>query len=407
MTARILFFLAFLGSSLHAAPPTVGQWELRKKESGGMVSHGITWADGQVIVLDTGVPEAITLDKVAVGLNNVENIAISTYVGSTNWTTVGTITTGTWNATAIALGKIAQGGATSGQALTWNGSAWAPTTIAAGITIGSTAISGGTSGRLLTSGSVVGELTLGSGVETLLGSFTTTNANAALSGDDFAFLGVANTFLDSQVITDGDGDPFRVQNGGSDRFKVSTTATAGGFWVGHASYHAYEAGGNTWVYSYAGGERCRLVFGQNAYSILVKTTGGAGTGLLVADNSYYNSYIGGMLLDNTTVRTFLIEPIGRDVMGGYTGPGHTMRIKGGDGQTASAGAAGGEMQISGGAAGGSGNNNGGDVHLIGGAATGSGAKGGIYLDLDSLPTTDPGVSGRLWRDGDTVKISHP
>lgn len=42
-----------------------------------------------------------TLDKSAVGLGNVENTALSTWAGSTNLTTLGTVTTGTWSATAI------------------------------------------------------------------------------------------------------------------------------------------------------------------------------------------------------------------------------------------------------------------------------------------------------------------
>jgi hypothetical protein len=46
-----------------------------------------------------------TLDKAAVGLSNVENTALSTWAGSANITTVGTIATGTWNATEIGVNK--------------------------------------------------------------------------------------------------------------------------------------------------------------------------------------------------------------------------------------------------------------------------------------------------------------
>lgn len=49
---------------------------------------------------------------------------------------------------SLALARLAQGGATSGQALAWNGSAWAPATIASGITIGTTTANG-TAGRVL------------------------------------------------------------------------------------------------------------------------------------------------------------------------------------------------------------------------------------------------------------------
>lgn len=47
-----------------------------------------------------------TLDKIAVGLANVENTALSTWNGSTNITTLGTIATGVWNGTIIADNKI-------------------------------------------------------------------------------------------------------------------------------------------------------------------------------------------------------------------------------------------------------------------------------------------------------------
>lgn len=44
-----------------------------------------------------------TLDKTAVGLSNVENTALSTWTGSANVTTLGTIATGTWNGTTVAV----------------------------------------------------------------------------------------------------------------------------------------------------------------------------------------------------------------------------------------------------------------------------------------------------------------
>lgn len=47
-----------------------------------------------------------TLDKSAVGLGSVENTALSTWAGSTNITTLGTIATGVWSGTAIAANKL-------------------------------------------------------------------------------------------------------------------------------------------------------------------------------------------------------------------------------------------------------------------------------------------------------------
>lgn len=50
---------------------------------------------------------ALTLTKAMVGLSNVENTKLSTWTGSTNITTLGTITAGTWNGTSIAANKLA------------------------------------------------------------------------------------------------------------------------------------------------------------------------------------------------------------------------------------------------------------------------------------------------------------
>lgn len=49
----------------------------------------------------------LALVKTDVGLGNVENTALSTWAGSTNITTLGTITSGVWNGTAIANANLA------------------------------------------------------------------------------------------------------------------------------------------------------------------------------------------------------------------------------------------------------------------------------------------------------------
>lgn len=55
----------------------------------------------------TGSPEVLSAatTKTLLSLNNVENTALSTWTGSTNLTTLGTIGTGSWNATNIPLNK--------------------------------------------------------------------------------------------------------------------------------------------------------------------------------------------------------------------------------------------------------------------------------------------------------------
>lgn len=166
MIHRILTSLCFftLCAACRAAP-AAGQVEVRIFGSGGYVSTPLTWSNGQIIMKSGGVPTATTLDKAAVGLGNVENTALSTWAGTTNVTTVGTIGTGTWNATAIALGKIAQGGATTGQVLTWSGAAWEPAAGGSGLTVDTTAVSGGSVGNVFfhKTGNVLGEIATSTG----------------------------------------------------------------------------------------------------------------------------------------------------------------------------------------------------------------------------------------------------
>lgn len=64
-----------------------------------------------------------TLDKTAVGLGNVENTALSTWAGTTNVTTLGTITTGTWNAGSVTSSGVVSlaAGSASAPALAFTG----------------------------------------------------------------------------------------------------------------------------------------------------------------------------------------------------------------------------------------------------------------------------------------------
>lgn len=80
------------------------------------------WSGSAYIYITSGAVDSVagktgvvTLVKADVGLGNVENTAISTWAGTANITTLGTITTGTWNATTI---SIAKGGTGSTDATT-------------------------------------------------------------------------------------------------------------------------------------------------------------------------------------------------------------------------------------------------------------------------------------------------
>ncbi|MFZ2279313.1 MAG: hypothetical protein WAW39_16085, partial [Prosthecobacter sp.] len=138
--------------------------------------------------------------------------------------------TNTMLAGSIALTKLLQSSATTGQVIAWNGTAWAPTTISSGLTIGSTAISGGTSWRLLLSGTTLAELTLGSGVITALGSDV--NASGGLltygligtSGTKIPLLDAANTFASGQRFGGSSGDYIALASSGTRELRLSSNA---------------------------------------------------------------------------------------------------------------------------------------------------------------------------------------
>jgi uncharacterized protein (TIGR02145 family) len=101
--------------------------------SGGVADGGITTiklADGAV----TDAKIAAGISKSKVGLGNVENVSISSWAGTSSLTTVGTITSGTWSGTAVAIEKGGTGltsAGTAGQVLTSTGSGtliWKSTT---------------------------------------------------------------------------------------------------------------------------------------------------------------------------------------------------------------------------------------------------------------------------------------
>lgn len=73
-----------------------------------------TASTGNVEVLSAATAKTMLgLVKGDVGLGNVENTALSTWAGTSNITTLGTIGTGTWNATVISLAKGGTGVALS------------------------------------------------------------------------------------------------------------------------------------------------------------------------------------------------------------------------------------------------------------------------------------------------------
>lgn len=173
-TGRIAFTYNDVGNSLTAdiVAASIGN------------SHLVTMAQstikGRAAGAGTGAPVDLSTAQVKtlLSLDLVENTALSTWGGSTNLVTVGTIGTGTWNATAIADGKIAS--ALTGK--TYNGLTL--TSLATGFSV-----AGGTSSKTLTVPNTASVSGTNTGDQT--------GANPSASSGLTAVNGTALTFMTS------------------------------------------------------------------------------------------------------------------------------------------------------------------------------------------------------------------
>lgn len=79
---------------------------------GALTGNADTVTNGVYTTGSYSDPSWLTISKSKVGLGSVENTALSTWAGSSNITTLGTIATGTWSASTIALNKGGTGATT-------------------------------------------------------------------------------------------------------------------------------------------------------------------------------------------------------------------------------------------------------------------------------------------------------
>jgi cytoskeletal protein CcmA (bactofilin family) len=96
---------------LYPSQKAVKAYIAANNAAGGISDFSITTiklADGNV----TNDKIALGIDKSKVGLSNVENTALSSWTGSNNLSTVGTITSGTWSASTISISKGGTGSTT-------------------------------------------------------------------------------------------------------------------------------------------------------------------------------------------------------------------------------------------------------------------------------------------------------
>lgn len=186
----------------------------------------------------TGDPEDLTAAQVKtiLSLSNVENTALSTWAGSANLTTLGTVGTGTWNATTISIAKGGTGQTTasgainallpaqsgnSGKYLTTNGTAASWATISSGATnlngLSDVTITSATTGEVLRyNGSQWVDAQLGysdlSGLPTLvtnLNGLSDVTITAAATGEVLRYNG--SQWIDAQLgYSDLSGAPSNV-----------------------------------------------------------------------------------------------------------------------------------------------------------------------------------------------------
>ena len=120
---------------------------------------------------------SLTLTKAMVGLGNVENTALSTWVGTSKITTLGTITTGTWNGTKIANTYLANSAITiSGTSVSLGGSI-TQSALRTALGLGSNAYSS-TEYLPLTGGTLTNSLTIKRGSDACL-TLENTGGNAS------------------------------------------------------------------------------------------------------------------------------------------------------------------------------------------------------------------------------------
>lgn len=188
----------------------------------------------------------ITLTKSDLSLGNVEDTALSTWAGTTNITTLGTIATGVWQGTAIADGYIAS-------ASTWNAKEDA-LTFSTGLT--------------RTSNTITNDLSTGvSGGQTVYGGTG--------SGDNLVLRSTTNaTRGNVKIDTTSGGFNFRDYLGSIPAIYPGSNVTAGSDNFILASFGStsmfYGAGGASSLYMYVGaGNRTRLT--STYYGIGVNT----------------------------------------------------------------------------------------------------------------------------------------
>ena len=236
--------------------------------------HSLTIKNSLGTTLTTYTPnsaaQSITLGKAMVGLGSVENTALSTWSGTSNITTLGTITSGTWKGSAIANTYLANSSITiAGTSVSLGGSIETSTITAAQIGSGNSFVHSGN----IASQNVASAKKLATSVNIWGKSFDG-------SSDITGHLYLNNEAAINCKTTDGTNRKVLLINAANHLFVGPDLSGVGNtFITGNSIYFRYGASKT---------EGVKLTSSGN---FLIGTTSDNGSRLRVAGNAYINGLI--------------------------------------------------------------------------------------------------------------------
>lgn len=289
------------------------------------------------------VTESGATARTSLGLGSVENTALSTWAGTTNIVTVGVVSTGTWQGTAIANAYVA---GLDQDVLTTSSPSWVGGTFSGAVTVGTTI---GVTGK-----ATVGDI-----------AFTSFDSSAVVKGD--------------LIVATDVGDMTRFGLGTNGQFLMVDTAVSGGM-----SWSSIPGGSTTFD-----GMLDVDLTGTQVTNSTLRWNGtdwvDNGNFRVDATGDVVAGTWGGNALATASSPTFA----GLTVSGAASLGATTVT---------------GNLTVSGKVVGTTAN---GYLDLFGDAQATSGVRifDTGRVRMDGMPTSDPSVAGVLWNDSGTVKIS--